>query len=356
MTVVDVHAHVLSPELVRGPGQEEAWRPSVAYDHGRQVVELRGQVVDSVVGELSRIDVVLDESRQMGVDHVLVSPWVAVLPDAVDPGLAGEVCSAQNESLARVVRSHPGQVSALGAVTLRDAQAAAGQLEHAMASGLAGVEVAPSVDGTFLGDDRFLPFFEAAEALGALVFVHPASHGLGMSVFGEHYLWNSVANPVETAAAAARLVVSGVLERHPGLRILLAHGGGVLPAVTGRLRRAHQVRPEARARLSAGPEESLGRFLHDTVTHDRRLLRLLVELAGADHVLLGSDRPFDMGTDCPVDEVRALGLAPEDEARVLGGNAAALLGLARDGGTGSSEAGLPAAEAPVAEAPAGGNP
>ncbi|HEV3290083.1 MAG TPA: amidohydrolase family protein, partial [Streptosporangiaceae bacterium] len=172
------------------------------------------------------------------------------------------------------------------------------------------------------------PFWAAAEAAGALVFIHPASQGLGMPALAGYYLWNSVGNPLETAVTAAHIAVSGVLERHPDLRVVLAHGGGALPVVRGRLRRAFAVREEARARARAGPDESLRRFYYDTVTHDRDLLADLVRYAGAGQVVLGTDRPFDMGTDDPVAEVRALGLGGAEDL-VLGGNAARLLGLAR---------------------------
>ena len=124
---------------------------------------------------------------------------------------------------------------------------------------------------------------------------------------------------------AAHIAVSGVLERHPGLQVLLAHGGGALPAVRGRLRRAFAVRGEARERSEAGLDESLRRFYYDTVTHDPGLLADLIRYAGADHVLLGSDRPFDMGSDQPAEEVRALRLSDFDERSILGGNASRLL-------------------------------
>src|SRR5262249_61037552 len=125
------------------------------------------------------------------------------------------------------------------------------------------------------------------------------------------------------AVRGAPTAGAGVLERHAGLRVLLAHGGGALPAVRGRLRRAFAVRDEARARSAAGPDEALRRFYYDTVTHDRGLLADLIRYAGAGHVLLGSDRPFDMGTDDPADEVRALALGA-GEALGPAGRAAAL--------------------------------
>jgi aminocarboxymuconate-semialdehyde decarboxylase len=236
------------------------------------------------------------------------------------------LCEVQNAALAALVAAHPGRVSAVGAVVLLDPRLAARQVAGLAASGLAGVEVPASVAGRYLGDDFFLPFWEAAEAAGALVFVHPATHGLGVPALAGYYLWNSVGNPLETAITAAQLAMAGVLERHPRLRVLLAHGGGALPVVRGRLRRAFAVRPEAAARLSEGPDASLRRFYYDTVTHDRDLLAGLVAYAGPGQVLLGSDRPFDMGTGHPVADVQALGLG-EAESLVLGGNAARLLGI-----------------------------
>ena len=192
---------------------------------------------------------------------------------------------------------------------------------------LRGVEVAASVRGVFLGDDRFAPFWEAVEETGALVFVHPTTRGFDSPAFHDYYLWNTVGNPLETATTAAHLVVAGVMERHPGLRVLLAHGGGALMAVRGRMRHAHGFQPQARARLREAPDDSIRRFYFDTLTHDDALLRALIEYVGHEHVLLGSDYPFDMGDARHVDTVRALELAPEVEAAILAGNAERLLGL-----------------------------
>jgi aminocarboxymuconate-semialdehyde decarboxylase len=157
------------------------------------------------------------------------------------------------------------------------------------------------------------------------VFVHPTTTGIGVPALDGHYLWNSVGNPLETAIAAAQLVVSGVLERHQGLTVLLAHGGGALLALRGRLRRAFAVRPEARADTTSDPDALLRRLYFDSLTHDRALLADLVAYAGPEHVLLGSDRPFDMGSELPVDDIRALRLSQADEQLLLGGNAAWLM-------------------------------
>ena len=165
------------------------------------------------------------------------------------------------------------------------------------------------------------------EQVGAVIFIHPTTGGLGLAALDDYYLGNSFGNPVETALVAAQMVMSGLMEEHPNLKIILAHGGGAILSLRGRLHHAHTFQPKARRRLKESPMESLRRFHFDTVTHDIELLRQLVDFAGCDHVVLGSDYPYDMGYDRPVDFVRSASLSPEAEAAILGGNATRLLGL-----------------------------
>jgi aminocarboxymuconate-semialdehyde decarboxylase len=326
---VDVHAHVIVPEITREAGGGEGWRPHVFRDDaGAQVVEIGDKQIRAAVAEFVDIDGILAAQDEAGVDRVLLSPWVPLLYYDADPDDGLRRARIQNDALARLVREHPERVAALGALPLQDPELAAGELQALMADGvLKGVEVAASVRGVFLGDDRFEPFWEAAEATGALVFVHPTTRGFDSPAFHDYYLWNTVANPLETATAAAHMVVAGVMERHPDLRVLLAHGGGALLAVRGRLRHAHGFQPQAKSRLHESPEDSIRRFYFDTLTHDEALLRALIDYAGSDHVLLGSDYPFDMGDARHAGTVRALGLAPDVQTAILGGNAERLLGL-----------------------------
>lgn len=324
--IVDVHRHVVVERMLGG-GVPGDWRPVARRENGRYLLSFRGRDVTSVTGEFTDIAAMLAEAAAAGAGHLLLSPWITLVPVEADLAQARLVCDIQNASLAAAVEARPRQVSAVGAVALQDPPLAAKQVADLMDGGLAGVEIPASVGGRYLGDGFFAPFWEAAEAAGALVFIHPTTRGFGLPALADYYLWNSVGNPLETAITAAHLTMAGVLERHPGLRILLAHGGGALPVVRGRLRRAFAVRPEARARLRSGPDATLRRFYYDTVTHDHDLLAGLIAYAGPGQVLLGSDRPFDMGTDHPVEEVRALALG-DGERLVLGGNAAGLLGVA----------------------------
>jgi aminocarboxymuconate-semialdehyde decarboxylase len=299
--VVDAHAHVIVPGL----GAEVSWEDRA------QVVRFAGKEIRSAVREFVDIARVLDEQDRAGVDKVVLCPWVTLL---------GRETARQNEALAGMVGE---RVAALGTVDLGRPDELVGLMRDGR---LSGVEVAASVGGDYLGHDRFRDFWAAAEETGALVFVHPTTRGFELPAFEDYYLWNSVANPLETTVTAAHMVMAGVPEAHPALRVLLAHGGGAILALRGRLRHAHSFQPQARERLRESPEDSLRRFYYDTVTHDPRLLRQLVGYAGPDRVLCGSDYPFDMGLERPAEFVRSLGLPPEDEAAVLGGNALRLLG------------------------------
>jgi aminocarboxymuconate-semialdehyde decarboxylase len=322
--IVDVHCHVIVEEMTAQAVPED-WRPAIRRENGRYLLAFRGRDISSVVSEFTDVGVMLGQAAAAGVDHLLLSPWISLVPAEAAPAEAQRVCDVHNQALAAITAAHQGRVTAVGAVVLQDPPLAARQLPELITSaGLAGVEIPASVAGRYLGDDFFLPFWEAAEDTGALVFIHPTTRGFGVPALDGYYLWNSVGNPMETAIAAAHMAMAGVLDRHPRLRVLLAHGGGALPVVRGRLRRAFAVRPEARSRITSGPDTALRRFYYDTVTHDHDLLADLARYAGPGQLLLGSDRPFDMGTDHPVEEVRALGLGG-DTGLVLGGNAARLL-------------------------------
>jgi aminocarboxymuconate-semialdehyde decarboxylase len=324
---VDVHAHVIVKEICRAAAPEESWRPHVFRDDtGAQVVEIDGRPIRSALGEFVDIDAILDAQDAVGVDRVVLSPWVPLLWYDTDPANALRRGRTQNEALSALVRAHPGRVAALGTVPLQDPALAVGELERLMAEGtLSGIEIAASVCGTYLGDERFESFWETVERTGALVFIHPTTRGFDAEAFREYYLWNTVGNPLETTVTAAHMVMAGVMERHPRLRVVLAHAGGAILALRGRLRHAHRFQPQARSRLSESPEESLRRFHFDTLTHDPELLRALVEFAGAERVLLGSDYPFDMGDERAADSVRAARLGAEAEEAILAGNAMRLL-------------------------------
>jgi aminocarboxymuconate-semialdehyde decarboxylase len=284
--------------IVPGLGAEVEWRD------GSQVVRYGGREVRAALREFSDVARILEEQDRSGVDVVVLAPWV---------NLCGVEIERQNEALAAMVGE---RVAALGTVD----PASPEQLVEVMRDGrLSGVELPAAPGGDYLGHERFRDFWAAAEETSALVFIHPSTRGFGLPVLEEHYMWNTVGNPVETAVTAAHMVGAGVMDDFPDLHVLLSHGGGALPALRGRLAHEQTIHPPGRDVLAA-----IGRFYVDTVVHDPQVLRGLVDFFGAERVLLGSDYPFDMGTERPAEIVRALELPADEQAAILGGNAARL--------------------------------
>ena len=293
---MDVHAHVIVPGL----GAEVSW------DERGQVVRYGGREVRAARREFSDLGGILEEQDRAGVDVVVLAPWV---------NLCGVEVERQNQALADLVGE---RVAALGTVDPERPE----QLVDLMRDGrLSGVEIPAAPGGDYLGHERFRAFWAAAEETRALVFIHPSTRGFGLPVLEEHYMWNTVGNPVETTLTAAHMVGAGIMDDYPDLRVLLAHGGGVLPSLRGRLAHEQTVHPPGRDVLGA-----IRRFHVDTVVHDAEVLRGLVDFFGAERVLLGSDYPFDMGVERPAELVRALGLPAQQEAAILAGNARRLLG------------------------------
>jgi aminocarboxymuconate-semialdehyde decarboxylase len=197
----------------------------------------------------------------------------------------------------------------------------------AKALGRRGVEIGSHVARRELGDEDFFPVYEALQDLDMPVFIHP-HHVAGLDRLLEYYLNNLIGNPLDTTIAAANLIFGGVLEKFPRLKIVLAHAGGQVPYVIGRWEHGYRVRPECKDRVSRPPMAFFKNFYFDMITHHPDALRYLISLAGSDHVLLGSDYPYDMGDLNPVQTMNRLtGISEEDRQKILGENAVALYRL-----------------------------
>ena len=329
LSVTDVHAHILLPTLHaeierRAP---EGVRDAAALDlkrNGAESQAVSGQMVGARVPKLTSVTERLAAMDAQGVDR----QWVSASPNHFYPwapeGLAVWIASEANRLIADHVAQAPGRLTGLGLVPLQHPSRMLECLDDAvLGRGLAGVEISSFAGDVELSDDRLEPFWARAAELGAVVFLHPFGCSLDERL-DRFYLSNTVGQPAENAVALSHVIFSGVLDRHPGLKIVAAHGGGYLPFAIGRSDRAWRVRPEAR-RCEHEPSTYLRKLWFDTVVNDPSALRHLVEVAGGTRVLLGSDFPFDMGLDDPVTEIRSAGLPDEITRRILGRNADALL-------------------------------
>jgi aminocarboxymuconate-semialdehyde decarboxylase len=325
----DVHAHLLlpsvqaeverrAPELVAEAADLERRR------NGVESQKVSGPMVGARIPKLTDVRVRLAAMDEQGVDR----QWVSVSPNHFYPwapeGLAVWVAMETNRLVAEHVAQAPDRLVGLGVVPLQHPSRIVEYLDDAvLGRGLAGVEISSFAGDVELSDPRLEPFWARAAELGCIVFLHPFGCSLDERL-DRFYLANTVGQPTENAVALSHLIFSGVLDRHPGLKLLAAHGGGYLPTVIGRSDRAWDVRPDAR-HCEHRPSTYLSRLWFDTVVHDDRTLRALVDVAGADRVLLGSDFPFDMGLDDPVAFVRDAGLDAGTTEAILAGNADALV-------------------------------
>jgi len=322
--IIDTHAHIIVPEILRDAKPAEEWRPRVVWENGKQFIEYGPKRIGSATREFVTPEKILDEIKKSGVDAVLLCPWVSLVRYETKAEESLSACQIQNDALSSLVKKHPKKIAALGIIPLQDVSLATKELERLMKSGLKGVEIGTHVNGVYPGDARFRPFWEACESLGAFVFIHPVEGG-GRAELRDYYMWNVIGNPLETTVAAGHLILSGVMDAYPRLKILLAHGGGALPYLHGRLDRGFKQRPEINKVISRPPTEYLKQFYFDTITHDAVVLKSLVDFVSADHVLLGSDYPFDMGNENPVDLVRSANLGTQNEKKILGDNTKQLL-------------------------------
>jgi aminocarboxymuconate-semialdehyde decarboxylase len=196
-----------------------------------------------------------------------------------------------------------------------------------MKLGLKGVQILTNVAGEELSDPRFEPFFAAAERLGAFVMLHPLGFTEGQRLT-KLYLNNVIGNPLETTLAVHNLIMHGTLAKFPELKLLAVHGGGFLPSYSGRIDHAWGAREDARAGLPLPPTHYLRQVYFDTVVFSVHQLEYLIEVFGADRILMGTDYPFDMAESDPVGHVAAIEwLEERDFAAICGGNAVRALGL-----------------------------
>lgn len=326
--IYDVHAHVVPPSLLEILEQDTA-RLGVELSRadGRLTSAVQGCVYSGATDRLLDIDARLRAMDAAGVDVQLLSSWVGLMGYPLEPERGIRWSRLFNEALAELVAAHPDRFRGLCQVPLQIPSVAATELTGAlMDNGMVGVEITTTVDGAELDDESLEPFWETAADLGCLVLVHP-DRALPGRTRPRHFLANTVGNAAETTVAAVSLACGGVLERHPGLRICLVHGGGYLPYQIGRVDRAYAAVPElAGGHLPRPPGDYLRRLYYDTVTHSPSALRFLLDFAGAEHVVLGSDHPFEMGDPDPVETIRRVpGLTDEEFELIIGGNVERLL-------------------------------
>jgi aminocarboxymuconate-semialdehyde decarboxylase len=337
MMKIDIHTHILPPEIPKfrdrfgyggfihldhgcGNGRAKMMR-----DDGKFFREIESNCWDAGV-RVSECDRMSDpvQVQVLSTVPVMFSYWAK-------PNDGNEVARFLNDHLAAVVSSQPNRFVGLGTLPLQAPELAVRELERCVKElGLAGVQIGSHVGDWNLDDPKLFPVFQAAESLGAAVFVHPWDM-MGEAKMQKYWLPWLVGMPAEVSLAICSLIFGGVLERLPKLRIAFAHGGGAFPGTLGRIQHGFDSRPDLCAIDNpVPPRDYVKRIYVDSLVHDADTLRNLIKLFGADRIALGSDYPFPLGEAEPGKLISSLKeLTPYETSRLLGGTALEWLGMER---------------------------
>jgi aminocarboxymuconate-semialdehyde decarboxylase len=302
--LVDVHNHVI-PEAVLRLAEKDT---RVGFSVNGGIWRGQHHVPFPLTATFTDPAAKLSDLRERRMSGAVISPAPVLFgydrPDKV--GVA--MCEATNQGMADFCDYAPDRYHWLANLPMQDPGHAARMYAEAVQAGAVGAAIGTSVAGRRLDEPEFEVFWARAHAIGKPVLIHPAFN-FSHPALGQWYLQNAIGNPLETTITVERLVCSRVLERYPRVRLVLVHGGGFLPYQTGRLVHARSVRTEL-ADTPADAWDVFDRLYFDTITHDTQALRYLVERVGLDHVVLGTDLPFDMALAQPAE---ALAHALDDE-------------------------------------------
>ena len=291
---LDVHNHVI-PDAVLRLGEQE---PGLGFSVEGGVWRGPHHVPFTLLDTFRSPEEKIRDLGERGLWGAVISPAPVLFGYDLQVDLADALCSASNDGMAEFCAYAPDRMHWLANLPMQAPEQAARTFRDAVAAGAVGAAIGTSIAGRRLDEKEFDVFWAEADALGRPVLVHPAFN-CSHPALGEWYLQNAIGNPLETTIVVERLICAGVLDRYPRVRLVLMHGGGFLPYQTGRLVHARRVRPEL-ADTPADAWSFFGQLYFDTITHDAQALRYLVERVGVDHVVLGTDLPFDMALSAPV--------------------------------------------------------
>ena len=321
MPTVDIHAHISPEGLLSAMAEGRDW-------HGIPAAELL-PVHEYTPRSMWTPEQRLREMDEMGVDvHVLSTNSFLYFYER-DITTATALARECNDYVARLTRDYPDRFAGFASLPMQDTTASIAELERAVSVlGLKGAMIGDHVNGATYDDPSFLPLWKAAEALGAVLFIHQSGDTTVSSRSDRYHLPNTIGNLVDRTVTFASFVYGGVMDACPDLKVCLAHGGGYACYGAGRMDRGWQVRTEARANIHQPPSAYLGKFWYDCLTHSEEALRFLIDTVGIDRIVFGTDWPFDMAIDDPVNWVREMSRLTDDEKdAILGGNIARLLEL-----------------------------
>ena len=333
MSVIDVHSHVIPPSAVEAIAADPAgFSARIEDENGISQVRHDQGYVYPLFEEFTEPEVKLREMDRKRLDISVLSPPPPLFYYWVDAEAGIRIAQLVNDGIADYVATNPDRFRGMATVPMQDPEAAVAELERVVSTyGFRAAEIGTSIEGEQLSSNKFRQFLRRASELNILLFAHPYYVGAKQGL-ENYYLTNLLGNPYDSTVMIANLMFSGTLDELPDLKLCIAHGGGFAPYQIGRLEHGHRVRPEPRANTKTPPLRLLRRLFFDTITFNPQALRFLIDLVGAEHVVLGTDAPFDMSDEDPLTTISAIpNLASEERKAILSNTAHQFVGAKAHG-------------------------
>ncbi len=324
---IDLHSHFFPVEALQNPGKYETRAPKIVLDKGKLSVTSqigsRPGLGPGAYDPSARIKA-LD---QMSIDIQAISPSPILLFYWEEPAVAAHFSRKQNEAIQEIATRHPDRFVGFGSVPLQSIADSIEIAREAKSMGLKGLEIGNAVGDRPLDDASFEAFFDAAQELDMLLFVHPLEGGLDADDPLSPILGNVLQFTFRTTMMVERMILKGMFEKYPNLRLCLSHGGGLLAFNIWRLDHSYSLRPELKKIIPDKPSGYLKKLYFDTIVHSVVALQYLVKVVGADRVVIGTDYPMAMGDFDSVQKVMQLDLPAAERELILGDNAARALSI-----------------------------
>ena len=326
---IDIHTHIM-PEQIPNWFQKFGYGEFIRLEHHKPCCArmIKG---DKVFREIDQNcwepTVRMTEMNETGVEMQVLSTIPVLFNYFAKPEHALETSRFFNDHIAGCVNDHPARFLGIGTVPMQDVDMAIREMERCVkVLGMPGLEIGSNINSKNLGDPEFEPFWTAAEELGCSLFIHPWEM-MGEKEMQKYWLPWLVGMPAETSRAICSMIFSGVLERHPRLRVAFAHGGGSFPLTIGRIEHGFNVRPDLCALdNNVNPREYLGKFWIDALVHDPAALKFVTATIGEDHICMGSDYPFPLGEHHPGKLIESMDFTAGQKEKMLWSNAMRWLG------------------------------
>ncbi|MDB5283020.1 MAG: 2-amino-3-carboxymuconate-6-semialdehyde decarboxylase [Bacteroidota bacterium] len=326
---IDIHTHIIPENLPRW-SEKFGYGGFIHLEHHKPCCarmmkddEFFREIQSNCWDPATRIE----ECNHSHVDVQVISTIPVMFNYWARPDDCLDISRFLNDHIAEVVERYPKKFIGLGTIPMQSAELAIREMERCKKLGLAGIQIGTNINDINLNEPRFFPIYQAAEALGMAIFVHPWNM-MGAKQMSKYWLPWLVGMPAETNRAICSIIFGGVFERFPKLRFAFAHGGGSFPANLGRIERGFDVRPDLTAIDNAiSPRKYLGHFYVDSLMHDELFLKYVIDLLGEDKVCLGTDYPFPLGESVPGEEIDRLKLSKKSKDKLLYQNALNWLNL-----------------------------